>query len=366
MDKTQMTASKYAKQLPELVRACEAIRKDKDNPTDISFAEMVQEVTQLSMEGFYKELGVDPSQDTINLMVNLPDPNFRWLIPEIYRNAIRTGLRKNSIYQNLIAAEQTVSQTTVKMPAINMSEAAPRKVGVAETITTGSVSFDSKDVKISKIGRGIKVPYEVTQYVALNIVNLFLEDFGVKLRMGLDALAVQTLLNGDQKDGSDSGAVVGITNTTNGTSYRDLLRLYVRLSRLGKNMSTMVGGEDMSIDILELLVNTRLVGVPRANVDIKTPIPENSDYFVHGIVPANQVIMVDKTGAMIKLNAQPLLVETDKIIQNQVNETYATLTTGYATIYRDSRIILDKSLLFSGNGFPTWMDPTAQELVTFD
>lgn len=358
--------SLHLKHIHEYVQACEALRRDPESPEDVSFEEYLKNGHNgLSLAQLYDDVGVDPARDTIQNLINLPDFNYKWLIPEIFRNALRLGLRKNPIYPSLIAAEQNVPQTSVTMPAINMSEAAPRKVGVAETIMLGSVSFDQKSVKIAKLGRGIKIPYEVRQYVALNVVNIFFQDFGVQLGLGLDSLAISTLLNGDQANGSDSVSVIGIGNTTTGITYKDLLKVWVRMARLGKNMTTMIGGEDMAIDVLDLLTTTRLFGTPRATVDIKTPIPTNSDFFVHGGVSTDNILLVDKSSALIKLNAQPLLVESDKIISSQVEETYASLTTGFATVYRDSRIVIDRTKLFSGFPFPTWMDPTSREMVTF-
>lgn len=367
MNQEKIDSSVYKTELEAAVRQCEAMRRDAKNPTDVTLAEFVKTKWNVSMESFYAELGIDPQYDTIQNIVNLPDKNYRWLLPEIYREAIRLGLRKNPIYPGLIAGEQSVSQTSITWPAINMSDATPRKVGPAETIMVGDLSFDQKTVKISKIGRGIKVPYEVQQYVALNVVGIFLQDFGVKLGMGIDYLALITAINGDQPSGTDSAAVVGITTAAGPLVFRDLLRIWVRMSRLGKRPNIMVAGEDMAMDILDLLTLTRVgYGEARANVNIKTPIPNSSDIFVHGAIPTNQVLIIDPTSALIKLNAQPLLVETEKIISNQTQETYATITTGFATVFQDSRLVLDKSLAFSANGFPATMDPTAQEIVTFD
>lgn len=351
--------------LKEAVRKCESLRRHTKRPVDISLSEFVKRTHGISMNSAYKDLKLNPTQDTIQNIINMPDNNYRWLIPEIYRDALRLGLRKAPIYPSIITAEQTVSQTSVKMPAINMSEATPKKVGVAETITTGSVSFDQKDVKIYKYGRGFKIPYEVVQYVSLNLVSIYLQDFGVKLAMGLDNLMIQTLLNGDQAGGADSIATVGIASA-NDLTFRDLLKIWVRMGRLGKNPSNMIAGEAMAIEVLELLTNSRTQGSPRVNVSVKSPIPTNTNVWVHGAVPDNTAIIVDPSSALVKLNAQPLLVESDKVISNQVQEVYATLTTGFATIYRDSRLNLDMSKEFDTFGFPAWMDPTSQEQVTFD
>jgi len=295
----------------------------------------------------------------------MPDSSLRWLIPEIYRDAIRLGLRKSPIYPNFITAEQSVSQTSVKMPAINMSEATPKKVGIAETITTGSVSFDQKEVRIYKYGRGFKIPYEIVQYVPLNLIAIYLQDFGVKMAMGLDTLLINTLINGDQANGGDSISTIGIA-TPGDLTYRDLLKLWVRGGRLGKAYSNIIAGEDMAVEILELITNTRVVGTQRATVTIKSPIPTNSNVWVHGNIADNVAIMVDPADAIIKLNAQPLLIENDRVISNQTQEVYAAFTTGFATIFRDSRVSLDMSKDIASFGFPAFMDPSSQENVTFE
>lgn len=349
----------------EAVKKCEALRRDTKVPLDISLSEYFKDTQGTTMDTVYNDLGVNPTVDTIQNIINMPDNSMRWLIPEIYRDAIRLGLRKAPIYPNLIVTEQSVSQTSVKMPAINMSEAAPKRVGIGETITTGSVSFDQKEVKIYKYGRGFKIPYEIVQYVPLNLVSIYLQDFGVKMGMGLDNMAILTLLNGDQANGNDSIATIGVKTPTDIT-YRDMLKPWVRLGRLGKNANQLIAGEDMAVEVLELLTNTRLVGTPRMNVSIKSPLPQNSNVYVHGSVPANVAIIVDPSSTLVKLNAQPLLIESDKVVANQTQEVYATFTTGFATIFRDSRLAIDMSKDFATNGFPAWMDPTNQEQVSFD
>lgn len=365
--KNKATDSLHAKHLETYVREVEALRKDPDSPADVTLAEyLVAACDGLTLAGLYDDLGIDPQSSTIQNIVNLPDSSVRWLIPELFRDAIRLGLRKQPIYPNLIAGEQNISQLSITFPAINMSDAKPKAVGIAETITIGDFSFQQKTVKVSKIGRGIKIPYEVRQYVALNVVSIFLQDFGVKLGMGLDTMAINTLLNGDQIDGSDSAPVVGIT-TANTLVFRDLLRIWVRLARMGKNPTVMVGGETSAMDILDLLTTLKYFGSPRATVNLKinSPLPTNSDFYVHGVMPTSQALILDTSSSLIKLNAQPLLVETEKIVQNQTEETYATITTGFATLFRDSRLVLDETKAFGSFGFPSYLDPSGQENVLF-
>jgi hypothetical protein len=73
--------------------------------------------------------------------------------------------------------------------------------------------------------------------------------------------------------------------------------------------------------------------------------------------------VIDSQSALIKLNAKPLMVESERIVSNQTEATYASLTTGFANIFRDGRVIMDQSLDFASNGFPAFMDVDAFETV---
>lgn len=366
MDKTKFANSSYKKSLREMAFALKSLRADTANPQDVAIAEYVQVRWGVSMETFYQDLGLNSSIDTLQGMFNMPDEDVRWLIPEIVRDALRLGLRKGPIWPDLIAAEQTVSQLSITLPHINMSDAAPRYVGVGETIPDGGISYGSKSLKIRKMGRGIKIPYEVVQYVSLNVIALFLQDFGIKLNHGLDALAIETLINGEQVNGSESAPVLGVT--TPGTFvYKDLLRIWIRMSRIGRTATTIVGGEDAALDTLDLPeFKTKTAGTTQANINLKTPVPQSANYYIHGSMPDDQQLLVDQTSAMIKYNAQPLLIEDDRIVSKQVLETYASLTTGFGILYRDARILIDKSLDFQASGFPSYMDIDPLEQVTIE
>src|SRR5687768_17138678 len=156
-------------------------------------------------------------------------------------------------------------------------------------------------------------------------------------------------------------------------SYADLLRIWIRLSRIGRTPYGIIGGEAAALQVLNLPEfktgvqgGTNAAGVaPNNRLDLKTAIPTSTAYYIHGSVPTDKQILVDRSSAVIKYNAQPLLVENDRIVSNQTLETYASLTTGFGTLYRDARIIIDASLTFAGNGFPAYMDVDAAENIDF-
>ncbi len=366
MNQLQYDKSIYRPEIRELYEQANSLRTDADSATDVSLFDMFEQKHSIEKgQGVGKlmdDLGFDPSIDTISNMVGVNDVNVRWIIPEIFREAIRLGLRKAPIYPNIIASEQPLNGLKMTMPYLNMSDADAKFVNESETIQFGSISYGSKEIKVRKMGRGIKISYETRRFSTLNVVSLFLQDFGVRLGYGLDSLAIDVLLNGEQTDGSESAPVIGV-GTANTLAYSDLLRIWIRLSRMGKTATTMLGGEAIALLLLNLPeFKNKVLGTPLANLDVKTPIPTSSSIYIHGGIPDNQIVIMDPRTTMLKFNSEPLLVESEKIVSNQTEASYATLTTGFAIFLRDSRIVLDDSVAFaSGHGFPSYMNVDALE-----
>ena len=362
--------SEYRTKIKGMGYEMNSMRGNSKTPVDITFREYLKLNADkfgadCTPEKVYDSFGINPAVDTAQNLFSMPDEDVRWLVPEIWRDAIRLGLRKAPIWTSLIAAQQSVPQTTIKMPHLNISEAVASRVNEGETIPLGNISYGSKSVSIYKVGKGIKITDEVKDYVSLNVVSIFLQDFGIKMGHSLDTLLIDVLINGDQANGSESAPVIGIT-TINTLTYRDLLRIFIRMSRIGRTPNTMIAGETMALDTLDLdEFKTRRTGSPDKTLNLKTPVPSSVDFFIHGNVPDDQIIMVDTSASVIKLDAKPLMVESDRIVSNQTSETYASLTTGFATLFRDGRAIVDQSVDFDVEGFPSYLDPSTQENVPF-
>lgn len=366
MNIDKYNASPYRGKVKELVKLAEGLRKDQENPQDVLLEEVVKEKFDIELHELFDSLGIDPTTDTIENIMTLPDEDARWIIPEIIRDAIRLGLRTAPIWSSITAAEQDIGQKSVTMPYINMSDATPRTVGEAETIPFGSISYGQKTVSTFKVGRGIKLSYEVKNFVSLDVISIFFQDFGIRLGHALDSLAIDVLQNGDQPNGSESAPVMGVT-TPNSKVYKDFLRIWIRASRMGRNFNTIIGGEAAALETLDMdEFKTRHAGTTDHKLNLKTPVPRDANYYIHGNVAANQEILLDPRFALIKFNVIPLMIESEKIVSNQTEAFYATLTTGFGKIFRDSAIILDSSKDIDMYGFPAFMDVDAFQNVSFE
>lgn len=359
IDITKMKAADFIRELPQSVQQMDAFRAGSNNhrPVDISLSEFVQGRYGISLEDYYEKIGINTKIDTMQNLFSMPDQSIRWLVPEIIREAINLGIRQAPFYPNIISSDQSVSSLTTIMPFVNPSDAAPARVNEAETIPLGSVSFGQKSVTLFKMGKGFKITDEVKNYVSLDVMSLFVRDFGFQLGYALDTLAMDVLINGNLADGAETAPVIGVDSTTDGIQYKDILRIWIRASRLGRNFQNMISGEDEALVILDLPeFKIKQYGTPQATLNLKTPVPSSANFYIHSGVPENEVLLVDNRAALIKLTARQLMLESERVVSNQTEAIYASLTTGFSKMYRDAAILLDGSKAFTSNGFPDYMD----------
>ena len=359
IDISAMKREDFIKDLKGMVQFMDSARAgNKDTVcTDISLEEMVQEKYGISQADFLEKIGINPRMTTMQNIFTMPNEGVRWIVPEIIRAAIVAGIRQAPFYPDLISHDEHVSGLKITMPHINMSDAAPAKVNEAETIPLGDISYGEKTVSIFKIGKGFKITDEVRDYVSLDVLGVYLRDFGIQLGYAMDNIAMDVLLNGNMLNGAESAPVVGVYDTIKGIQYKDLIKMWVRASRLGRNYQNIIGGETQAIDMLNLPeFKDRKTGTTDATLNIKSPVPNKANFYIHPGTPDQQLLLVDKSAALIKLTAKELMLESERIVSNQTQATYATITTGFCKMYQDAAILVAANKAFTANGFPAFMN----------
>lgn len=342
-----------------MVSQLDAFRQGAQNkkPVEVTLGELATGKWGITEAELFEKVGINPKIDTMENIFTMPQQDVRWIVPEIIRSAITLGMRQAPFYPEIIASDQSINGLTAIMPMINMSDAAPAKVNEAETIPLGDVSFGQKSVSLFKIGKGFKLTDEVRNYVSLDVLAIYLRDFGVQLGYAMDTLAMDVVINGNKPDGSESAPIIGVYETTNGITYKDLLHIWVRAARMGRNFTTMIGGEDQAIEMLNLPeFKDRHSGTTEATLNIKSPVPKNANFYIHPGTPDQGLLLIDTTAALIKLTAKQLMLESERIVSNQTQAIYASLTTGFSKMYQDAALILSANKKFSEAGFPDFMN----------
>lgn len=369
IDITNFKSRDFANKLPEMVRSLDMYRagNDRIKPVDMSLNDIIEGMFGISRETFMDKLGINGKVDTMQNIYSMPDQSIRWIVPEIIRESVVLGMRQAPFYPNIIASDQPISGLQAIMPSINMSDAVPAKLNEAETIPLGDISFGQKSVRLFKIGKGFKITDEVKNYVSLDVLGIYLRDFGVQLGYAMDSLAMDVLINGNIPDGSESSPVIGVADTTKGITYKDMLKIWVRAARMGRNFQTMVGSEDQAVALLDLPeFKDKHSGTTQATLNVKSPVPNSASMYVHPGTPTNQILLVDPSAALIKLTARQLMMESERIVSNQTEAVYASLTTGFSKMYNDAALLLAADKAFTTNGFPSSLEVDPFLLVNLE
>jgi hypothetical protein len=303
---------------------------------------------------FYADIDVDLSQMTVNKMI-VTDNDSRWLFPEIFRDAIRKGLEYSPFYSKVVVGNESIENTGLTMPYFNQSGASLLDTNEGATISEGVMTWDSKQVTISKRARGLKQTYESIMFCPINLARIYFEDLGILLGAQLDSDLIDILINGDQADGSEAAILMGATTPAT-LSYLDIVRVWVRGNRINRPFDTMITNEEDAVDILNMSafqMPVRGLGSPLTNLNLQSPLPSEQNLFVHSDVPSSQIIFVDTSKAVVQLTAMPLLLETEVIVSSQWRGEYASIITGFANIFSDARLILDYSTNITANAGPS-------------
>lgn len=323
---------------------------------DITLKEYLPKVfkEEISPEQYYRKLGINLAEMTVEKLVT-QDNDTRWLFPEIFRDAIRRGLQYAPFYSKLIIGEETIANTGLTMPYFNPAEAEMRDTNEGADITTGTLTWSEKQVTIKKKARGLMQTYESIMFTPIKLASIYFEDLGIQLGADMDADLVDILINGDQADGSQAAILMGVT-TPNTLTYSDIVRAWVRQNRMNRPSMAMLTNEETAVEILNMAafqMPVRGLGAPLVELQLQSALPSSQALFVHSDVPDDQIILIDTTKAVIQLTAMKLLVESERIVNKQLNGQYVSIITGFANVFSDARIILDSDININANPGPT-------------
>ena len=391
----------------EIVTELNALRQNKERPRDIGLRQFMadrfpNDGNPLTPEHLYQELGIEPQYTQVKDLYAQEDTSFlmseivrdgvrrgmgltareqqqalkqaivsqgpvtidrtgnqRWLNREVFLEPVMTGAVQTSFYQDLVVGEEPVSQPTVTVPKVDLSDAKMQDTEEAATIEEGSVTYGSKQVTLKNKSTGLKVSYDAIQFNSLSLAQIYFLDVGRILAHTLNNMAIDALVDGDQADLSENAAVVGVEVTANKITWYDLTRIAIRFSLLGRTTTVAIGNETTALDYLNLseVKNKQFPGAPLLATMMKTLLTMPESLYASQRIAANKLLLLDPSMSLVQLTAVPLMVETEKIISKRLEAAYASYYTGFAKLQRNASVIVDGSILFSGNGFPAFMSP---------
>lgn len=304
---------------------------------------------------FFLSLGIlDVGEVTVKNLTGKRNDNATWLFPELVRAAIEIGIGEGPVYPNIVAEKQRVAgERTAVMPTLRVNQNVPEELGEDSTMPEATVTYGSRDVSIYPKGLSIKFTYDALAGMKMRLVQKFLQSQGQLMGLALDADAIRVLISGDQENGSQNAAVIGIENTTTGLQYRDLIRVFAWMAGQSHKCDTMIVSFQEAVEVFDMnefkLKNQQ--GTVQIQAKSNMPVPSNLNIFAKSNMPEGKILMLDSKKALVEFDAEPLLVETDRLIFDRIQGTALSMRVGFANLYRTARVVLDLGHAYSEDDY---------------
>lgn len=279
-----------------------------------------------------------------------------FIIREVFTEAIRLGMLNNTLHPNWIIRTQPLADLEVTSPQIKRGNAAIKFLEEGESIEFGTVQFGQKKIYVRKIGTGIELTDELVMRSSIDMLVEYVMTVGEDMGLGADALAVNVLKNGEQSDLSESAPIIGSESGT-AIAWKDMVRVSGRMRRLGNVPNVIITQEEEGlnvnlIDEIKGYDGTRLL-TQLQNTFAMLP---SYKHDIHGLVSSGTAIFLSSSRCMLKHTFRPMLTERRRNPKTQKEEIYFSDYIGFSIVRRDARVIVNKAVAFSGNGFPSYMD----------
>ena len=287
-----------------------------------------------------QEFGVDVNKITVERFFQ-SDPNAKWLFPDIVREAVIAGMKRKPVYPELIVRDEKIEGTAYDVPYVDESESEEELRTVAEgaAIPESELTYGDRVVRLGKVGRGVIASYEVIRRMSVDMLRVHLQRIGERLGRALDGYLVYVLVAGDA---SGKTAPTPIETEATSWAYGDLVTAFMKLSIENYFTPThMLANAALTKTILgfEELRDAALFDFAKTG---NLPTPLGVRLVPMEDQPQDTLTVLDAGYAVQKLTEQDLLVESDKLINQQWDRTYLTVVTTFAILYNDARVVMTK------------------------
>lgn len=285
---------------------------------------------------------------------------FRWAIKELILSPITDGYAASAGYPNWISGVVPVTSSGNNyVPKMLYTANSPKHLQEGETITVGTMKIGQKTVSVRKYGNSMEFTTESLLSASFDALEQGFTEIGSQMSRTADALCVDVILNGEQADGSESIAQVGIftPNTWARKDFIYMMEVFKNINRMPNAMITELG---VGVDIKQLLPYT-----PSGN-DIDPLMTEMFNGLLNNSYAREQMgsllaVFLDTRSAIGQLMFGSMTLETDRNTEKDTTRLFVREHIGFYVQQRDARVALKKDANISSVPYPEYMN--AQKLL---
>jgi hypothetical protein len=239
------------------------------------------------------------------------------LFPEFVRRAIRQGM-ETSMLSEMTAVETHTDSSQYLGCTLSETDSYSTTTAQSKALTASTILEESDALVLNKYGRLVKSSYEAVRRQRLDVFAVFLRSVGMQLAQALMQQAITTLT-----------ASAGSTTAKAGSAlaYSDLATLYGKFTTY--DMNTLLVSPKVAASILAMTQMEKVIPVMQEQ-QVRLPfgtalckVPQMSDSVIIGL---------DKEFALEMVTGSDLILETDRLIENQLDLIAVSLQCGFRVL----------------------------------
>jgi hypothetical protein len=246
------------------------------------------------------------------------------LFPEFIRRAIRSGIEQ-SVLSELVAVHTNSESGEYQPGTFTDNEAYTTTTLQGKDLPTSSFLEQTSTVHLEKYGRTIQASYEAIRRQRLDVFGVLLRSVGVRLSGAITGKAIAQLSSG-------AGSTVDIAG--NSLAYSDLASLYGLFSAY--DMTTLLVSPSVAATILSMEQMQEMASAQPNRILL----PFGAQLEKCGTMADSSIIGLDRNFALEMITCGDLLLETDKLIENQMDVITVSLRTAFRVILPDAVHVL--------------------------
>lgn len=242
------------------------------------------------------------------------------LFPEFVTRCIRKGFDETVL--NSICAAKTVCSSGQYLGCQLDDTKDYAATAQSEQLPEAKVRECSKPTVLEKFGRLISASYEAIRQQRLDVFGVMLRSVGVKLAVSVVKKAVKVLTDGTEPITAES------------LTYEQLAALYGEFDCFDMTAVIASPAAASKIAAMEQLKECT------ANADGKLILPFGSELVKTSAAENNTIIGIDRSFALEFITSTDLIMETDKLIDRQLDQMTVSITCGFRKITPDAVKVL--------------------------
>lgn len=260
------------------------------------------------------------------------------LFPEFVVRSVESGIANSELISALSAVRTKIEGLDYRSITTSLQDSNQAIIHIDEgsAIPEISINLSNNLVSLKKYGRMLIASYEALRFQKIGVLSIALRQIG-------EYIAHQQLgdILGVLSEGNDDQQPCEVIGTSSDISYSDLIGLWNSFGQY--QMTTLVANPSVVAKILNMTEFRDATAGLNFHATGKLVTPFGAQIIKSGTMPDDTILALDKNYALETVQSGDVTVDTDKLIDRQLERVAVTSTCGF------NRITADAVKLFTFN-----------------